>query len=83
MFNLFGLLLGITTISLIDAKEDTNLLLRQSHARIINGYKASKKQFPFHVSIEYSVEDGYFLNGGSILSERYILTTAHSFVDRS
>lgn len=50
-------------------------------SRIINGDKASKSQFLFYAQIHYKLkEDLYILNGGSIISEWYILTSAHCIV---
>lgn len=52
--------------------------------KIINGKEASVNQFPYHVGIKYRLEKGKgnCHNSGTIITDRYILTTAHSFFGR-
>lgn len=44
--------------------------------RIVNGTDAEKGQFPYQVSLRFRLNDAHFC-GGSILTDRFILTAAH------
>merc|ERR1712186_217906 len=47
--------------------------MAEEHERIVGGQEATPHQFPWQVGLFF---DGYFC-GGSIISEKYILTAAH------
>lgn len=77
------LVVFLTLVSCIDSKE-AQLLSRQNtvESRIVNGNKASKRQFPFHVGIKFKGPKLCGFLSGSILTEWYVLTCAHSFAGK-
>lgn len=48
----------------------------QIQERIIGGFSAIEKQFPFHVSLRNKRNHVHFC-GGSIINEQFVLTAAH------
>lgn len=79
-------MLGISSFIVVVALV-TGAEMIQSHLRlqkkinpkIINGDKASENQFPFHVGIQCDTgEKNCAFSSGSIISDQYVLTAAHS-----
>jgi trypsin len=49
----------------------------QAQPRIINGHPASAGEYPAQGFLEFSTDDGDFVCGGSLVSNRYFLTAGH------
>lgn len=45
--------------------------------RIVSGSYASRRQFPYQVGLSLGVSELYFWCGGSVISDRYVLTAGH------
>lgn len=45
--------------------------------RIIQGTPAEPGQFPWQAALQFQTADGGFFCGGSIISDRFILTAGH------
>lgn len=72
----FQCLIFVTAILLTTAFK--NILQQKAESRIINGYEASEKQFPFQALLLIKTKDPEVtICGGSIISQTYILTAAH------
>lgn len=51
---------------------------RQLNMRIIGGDEALPGQFPYLAGVFSTFSVGLFFSGGSIISDRYVLTAAHA-----
>lgn len=67
----------------IISNEAKLLTLLKPEERILDGYESSENQFPFHASIAYTRAVTCALIGGTIISNRFVLTTADPFVGQS
>lgn len=74
------LIIFLLVILNILARETIIHVLSKAKGRMINGDAASEMQFPFHAKISYHSERLQWSRGGTIISNQYILTTAHSYV---
>ncbi|KAF7995573.1 hypothetical protein HCN44_006680 [Aphidius gifuensis] len=75
--------LTIFIISNVNANNDTSVksvVKQNEESRIINGTKATDAQFPFMVSLRRALSGNHFC-GGSIISERWVITAAHCMFD--
>lgn len=61
------------------AKETSLLPSNRAETRIINGDLAVENQFPSYAQIVYNAGGVYSNRGGTIISNHYILTTAHFY----
>ncbi|XP_044736669.1 uncharacterized protein LOC123298642 [Chrysoperla carnea] len=70
---------------LFDCNPECGTLIPKAQALVIKGYTAAKGEFPWHAGIyrQDSSEDEYFeqICGGTLISERVIVSAAHCFWD--
>lgn len=53
-----------------------------SESRIVNGYTAASKQFPFMALVTITtMQEGTFDCGGSLLSSRWVMSASHCLVE--
>lgn len=80
MFTWIGWVLFLAVSSCIDAKKAELKTPREAFSRIVNGHNAAKNQFPHHVEIKTIRGQRCWINGGTIISNYHVLTSAHTFV---
>lgn len=72
------LIIVVAIVSSIVAKKTT--ILHKAEKRIINEVYTLINEFPFYAEILYNAGGLHWTKGGTIISNRFILTSAYSFV---
>ncbi|XP_034179932.1 trypsin [Osmia lignaria lignaria] len=72
---MFGVVYGETETTL-NSYQNVEWVSYSLTGRIVNGTKAALRQFPYQVSLRRSYNSAHFC-GGSLISERHVLTAAH------